>query len=60
MGCTQTPGSVADHAITAEIDEQMTTAGDVIRGLRPVMLKRIPTKFPEVGIRLEGQQTNQR
>ena len=47
-------------AITAEIDENVTTAGKVIGGLRPVLLKKIPTKFPGVSIRLEGQRATQR
>ena len=47
-------------AITAEIDEQVTTAGKVISSLGPVMLKQIPTKFPGVSIRLEGQRATQR
>jgi len=47
-------------AITAEIDENVTTAGKVIESLRPVLLKQIPTKFPGVSIRLEGQRATQR
>ncbi|MBW2334162.1 MAG: efflux RND transporter permease subunit, partial [Deltaproteobacteria bacterium] len=47
-------------AITAEIDENVTTAGKVIESLQPVLLKQIPTKFPGVSIRLEGQRATQR
>jgi HAE1 family hydrophobic/amphiphilic exporter-1 len=47
-------------AITAEIDENVTTAGNVIESLRPVMLEQLPSKFPGVSIRLEGQRATQR
>jgi HAE1 family hydrophobic/amphiphilic exporter-1 len=47
-------------AITAEIDENVTTAGKIIGSLRPVLLKQVPTKFPGVSIRLEGQRATQR
>lgn len=46
-------------AITGEIDERITTAGQVIRGLRPVLLNQIPEKFPGVRVRLEGQRATQ-
>jgi HAE1 family hydrophobic/amphiphilic exporter-1 len=47
-------------AITAEIDENVTTAGKVIEGLRPILLNQLPSKFPGVSVRLEGQRATQR
>jgi len=47
-------------AITADIDENVTTAGNIIESLRPVMFEQLPSKFPGVSIRLEGQQATQR
>jgi len=47
-------------AITAEIDENVTTAGKAIETLRPILLNQISTKFPGISIRLEGQQETQR
>jgi HAE1 family hydrophobic/amphiphilic exporter-1 len=47
-------------AITADIDENVTTAGNVIESLRPIMLDQLPSKFPGVSIRLEGQRATQR
>lgn len=47
-------------AITAEIDENVTTAGKVIGSLQPILLNQMPTKFPGVSIRLEGQRATQR
>jgi multidrug efflux pump subunit AcrB len=47
-------------AITGEIDERITTAGQVLRGMKPILLNQIPEKFPGVGVRLEGQRATQR
>ena len=47
-------------AITAEINEDMTTAGKVIESLQPILLNQMPTKFPGVSVRLEGQRATQR
>ncbi len=47
-------------ALTGEIDERITTAGEVLRGLRPILIKQVPEKFPGVSIRLEGQRATQR
>jgi multidrug efflux pump subunit AcrB len=46
-------------AISGEIDERITTAGQVLRGLRPVLLNQIPEEFPGVRVRLEGQRATQ-
>jgi len=47
-------------AVTAEIDENVTTSGKVIETLRPIMLNQLPSTFPGVSIRLEGQRATQR
>jgi len=46
-------------AVTAEIDENVTTAGKVIESLQPILLNQLPTTFPGVTIRLEGQRATQ-
>jgi len=46
-------------AVTAEIDENVTTAGKVIESLQPILLQEIPNTFPGVSIRLEGQRATQ-
>jgi HAE1 family hydrophobic/amphiphilic exporter-1 len=46
-------------AIAGEVDERITTAGQVLRGLRPILLNQIPERFPGVRVRLEGQRATQ-
>jgi multidrug efflux pump subunit AcrB len=47
-------------AVTGEIDERVTTAGKVLGAVRPVLMEELPTRFPGVRVRLEGQRATQR
>ena len=47
-------------ALTGEIDERVTTAGKVLRAMRPALLTEVPKKFPGVRPKLEGQRATQR
>ena len=47
-------------AVTADIDERVTTAGEVVGALRPLLTEEIPDRFPAVTVRLEGQRATQR
>jgi len=47
-------------AVTADIDERVTTAGEAVAALSPVLLTELPSRFPGVGVRFEGQRATQR
>jgi len=47
-------------AVTGKIDERVTTAGKVLRALRPALAAEIPEKFPGVRVKLEGQRATQK
>jgi len=47
-------------ALTGQIDERVTTAGNVLRAMRPALLTEVPKKFPGVRVKLEGQRATQR
>jgi len=47
-------------AVTADIDERVTTAGEVVAALNPLLRTEIPRRFPGVAVRLEGQRATQR
>jgi len=47
-------------AVTGDIDERVTTAGEVLGAARPTLLGEIPKRFQGVRVRLEGQRATQR
>lgn len=46
--------------ITADIDERVTSAGKALQSIRPMLLNKVPAKYPGVRVRLEGQRATQR
>ncbi len=47
-------------AITADIDEQVTTSGKTMESLQPLLQRGIPKKYPGVRVRMEGQRATQK
>jgi len=47
-------------AITADIDEQVTTSGKVIESLQPLLQRDIPGEYPGVRVRMEGERATQK
>jgi multidrug efflux pump subunit AcrB len=47
-------------AVTADVDERVTTVGNVLGTLRPFLTEELPLRYPGVDVRLEGQRATQR
>lgn len=47
-------------AVTADIDERVTTTGQVMSSLRKPLSEELDRRFPGVAVRLEGQRATQR